>query len=1128
MAYLVGARPAMPASVQAQIAAGLRVQTSIFGKPLTIVYGTNRITNNLIWYGDFNAIAQNQGSSGGKGGLGGSGGKGGGSASGSYDYQTSLIMALCEGPISGIANIWQNKTVTSLSALGLTLYTGTYSQTAWPYLSSNHPTQAMNYRGVAYVCKSAYDLGTSPETPQHSFEVQGLLYGVNVPAGADDASAADVIYDFLTNANYGVPGWQTGWTDSFKSGAASLYNYTLANGLLFSPIVDSQESAQSVLTRWMQILNVAPVWSQGVLRIVPYGDAAATGNSVTYTPDLTPIYSITDDDYIVGKGGQPVLCDRRDPADVYNQLVLEVVDRGNNYNVTPVEVKDEGYINQFGYNPQPSVIQAHEYADLTTARTAAQLILQRQIYQGRNVYTFTLPVNFCLLEPMDLIEISDPNLGIDRLIVRVITVDEAEGDKGDIKITAEDPDIGSGASAAYPPFAPSPYVPNYNVNPGDTAAPFIFDAPRTISATPYEIWMAVAGGADWGGCQVWISSDGNSYSLLGTIANRARYGVLTAPFPMGSDPDTTDICYVDLSASQGQLLSGTKDDADNFNTLCYCDGELFSYEVATLTSAYHYELGTYLRRGAYYTPPFRDHPTGAAFARLDDAIFRYAYGDPSRIGQTVFLKFPAFNVYGGGLQSLASVAAYTYTIGGPIGAITMPTPTGLELYGQASGNSFVGKDAKFAWRQVSSQLAYDIGSEPIGNTQAGSGPAGSGAVDPEFKDFVVEMFDVDADGNITGDPLRTEYITTPVYIYTWEKNAEDQLARTGIGNTPARIFGIEVFQRGINGEIGTPAAMVVSNPVPPLPTAVSFPVTPTSIFMSYTPPPVTDFAGVLIWMSTTSGFTPSGSTQGSGNCVYAGADLLPVINATPGQTYYLRYAAFDTFGTTGLNISGEIAVSVPYIIGADLADNTIVTSKIAANAITTAEIAAGAVTTTQIANSAVTAAQLAAAAVGTSAIASDAITTALIASGAVTNVQIATGTIVAGNIAAGIITSALIASGTIVAGNIAASTITGSLIAAATIAGSNIAGNTITGSNIAANTITATNLSVSQLSAITADLGTITAGSISINGGLFSVDSSGNVTITNATTGDQLQVKNNVIKVITGGVTVVQIGNLAA
>lgn len=96
------------------------------------------------------------------------------------------------------------------------------------------------------------------------------------------------------------------------------------------------------------------------------------------------------------------------------------------------------------------------------------------------------------------------------------------------------------------------------------------------------------------------------------------------------------------------------------------------------------------------------------------------------------------------------------------------------------------------------------------------------------------------------------------------------------------------------------------------------------------------------------------------------------------------------------------------------------------------------------------------------------------------------------------------------------------------ITGSLIVSNTITGDKVAANTITATNLSVSQLSAISSNLGAVTAGSLNINN-KFIVDTSGNTTIQNATTGARLFIANNVIKVYdASGVLRVQIGDLSA
>ncbi|MBV9828538.1 MAG: hypothetical protein JO001_23160 [Alphaproteobacteria bacterium] len=207
--------------------------------------------------------------------------------------------------------------------------------------------------------------------------------------------------------------------------------------------------------------------------------------------------------------------------------------------------------------------------------------------------------------------------------------------------------------------------------PGDTNPPVIFEPPAALSGGDLEVWVIASGEAGWGGCQVWMSSDGNTYTIAGTIYRGGRQGVLTASLASHADPDAADTLSVDLSQSLGQMLSGTMADADDFVTLCYCDGELISYQTATLTAAYHYNL-TYLRRGVYGTP-IGTHTSGSNFARLgpnDPSLFRYRY-PASFVGKTVFVKLPAFNIFGQSLQGLAGLTPATYTLTGD-GAVAAP------------------------------------------------------------------------------------------------------------------------------------------------------------------------------------------------------------------------------------------------------------------------------------------------------------------------------------------------------------------------------------------------------------------------------------------------------------------------
>ena len=255
--------------------------------------------------------------------------------------------------------------------------------------------------------------------------------------------------------------------------------------------------------------------------------------------------------------------------------------------------------------------------------------------------------------------------------------------------------IGVGTASLYPRLATAGGVVDTLTDPGDTNRPIIFEPPTALSGGVREVWMIASGGPDWGGCQVWISLDNATYALAGTIYRGGRQGTLTATLPSHPDPDDTGTLSVDLAQSQGQLLSGTQADADNLVTLCYVDGELISYQTATLTGSYKYEL-TYLRRGVYGTA-VDAHAAGGDFARFglsDPSLFRYRYPG-NFVGQTVYVKLPAFNMFGQALQDLSGLAADAYTLSG-IGAraaVTIPIqflgspPAGQPITRYTSGQA---------------------------------------------------------------------------------------------------------------------------------------------------------------------------------------------------------------------------------------------------------------------------------------------------------------------------------------------------------------------------------------------------------------------------------------------------------
>lgn len=545
---------------------------------------------------------------------------------------------------------------TALQTLGLSLFPGSYPQAPWGYLQTYHAGEALSYQGIAYIAGSAYQLGSDASLPNHSFEVLGgLPYG----GGIVDANPADILNDFLSNAHYGA-----GFPASRIGSLAAYSAYCVANSLFLSPALVEQRAASEVLAQLLEVTNTAPVWSEGVLKVIPFGDSQATGNGVTYTPSVVAVYDLTDDDFLFESGADPVIVTRTPNADAFNQVQVEFIDRANQYNVSVTQAQDQSNIDLYGLRPHDP-FKYHEINDAAVARNVAQLRLQRLLYI-RNAYEFTLGWKYCLLEPMDIVTLTDAGLGLSLLPVRITEIEEQED--GSLLVKAEDFPLGVAHSAVYPSQAGGGYAINYNVSAGNVNPPVIFEPPDRLAGA-LELWLAISGGAGYGGCEVWASNDDATYQRVGTTIGSARTGKLTAALAAGADPDTVHTLSVDLTESSGTLTGGTQADADSLNTLCYVDGELVAFETATLTGASRYDL-TYLRRGAYGGAAAA-HNAGTQFARLDAALFRYPFS-ADMVGKTLYLKFLSFNPWGTGRQALEDVSSYSYRITGA--ALNSPLP----------------------------------------------------------------------------------------------------------------------------------------------------------------------------------------------------------------------------------------------------------------------------------------------------------------------------------------------------------------------------------------------------------------------------------------------------------------------
>src|SRR6202041_281299 len=165
-------------------------------------------------------------------------------------------------------------------------------------------------------------------------------------------------------------------------------------------------------------------WSGTQLQFVPLGDGGVTGHGVTYTPVQDVAYDLTFDDFILpdGKDDGPVKVTRVDPADAYNRSVLDITDRTLGYIDNPFEWKDQTLVDQFGLRDDSST-EADEICDPGVAQIAVQLIGKRAAYI-RNTYEFKTSYRFILCPPGTILTLTEPNIGLSQIRVRVKTIAE--------------------------------------------------------------------------------------------------------------------------------------------------------------------------------------------------------------------------------------------------------------------------------------------------------------------------------------------------------------------------------------------------------------------------------------------------------------------------------------------------------------------------------------------------------------------------------------------------------------------------------------------------------------------------------------------------------------------------------
>lgn len=338
-----------------------------------------------------------------------------------------------------------------------------------------------------------------------------------------------------------------------------------AYGLVGSVNMNSQRKCGDWLKEFMQCANAAPVWSGFKLKVIPKSEVSAAGNGMVYNSYYAngPIATITKDDLIGSPDKSPVTITRKAGVDANNIITIEHLNRGNDYRTSTASQPESGAINFLGPR-KPPPITLHEIQDPAVARSILAVAVRNAANaEHMNTFKFTTTQKWCGLECRDLVKIPDPN---DLLsYIDVIITSANENEDREIECEAEPFIYGLNAPNALAVTTITSNFPDSGETPASVNTPIIFEPPPPYYQEQNMRALAIVVSdpdPNYGGCLVYVSTDGVTYTELGYLVGSAVTGVLTADWPAHADPDTVNDLLLDLTESLGELqtFSVTQED----------------------------------------------------------------------------------------------------------------------------------------------------------------------------------------------------------------------------------------------------------------------------------------------------------------------------------------------------------------------------------------------------------------------------------------------------------------------------------------------------------------------------------------------------------------------------------------
>ena len=370
------------------------------GEAIPLLWGTKKITGNIVWYGNLVSVEQSE-DVGGKG-------MGGGAPITGYQYYMDIWQGLCWSPHGGLSILNVYSSDKEIGVAGLGTYYLNPGNTA--YFPTEPGVLANKMPGMAHIFLDRFDLGVNASfVPNLAFVLKNTspcpLTYANMTTGINPAA---IVYDILTYCDVVATD-----IDLVSFQAAANYWYNKDYGL--NIVLQSQKWADEMIAELQTYVDFGLYQDDtGKWILTPFTDADASVDTIN-TEDV-----------------KDFKFNRKTWDDTTNDFRATYTDEDQDYSQRNITIDNIASINLIGHRIDKSIdLSAFNQVDTASKRLAE--IMKGLSYPNADIQT-SVPYRFITRHIGDVLEINNTDYGIVAQEFRLVSLEETD-DANYVKMT---------------------------------------------------------------------------------------------------------------------------------------------------------------------------------------------------------------------------------------------------------------------------------------------------------------------------------------------------------------------------------------------------------------------------------------------------------------------------------------------------------------------------------------------------------------------------------------------------------------------------------------------------------------------------------------------------------------------